>query len=175
MADDLDAFLQKAAQNRKKKKPSIVVLDGDTAAAPRPAPPPAPRAQAPRPPKEKPVRKASVPPTDSTTQREIRASEAKDIDSYVTAHLDPGEIRERTSHLGEHVGLADDDMDAHLRHVFEHRVGQLSTPKGAESAPNRPAGGTHTRAWLDSPDDVRRAVILNEILGRPDFDRFWRD
>jgi hypothetical protein len=86
------------------------------------------------------------------------------------------EIRERTfaeriSHLGERVALADDQMSANVHAKFDHAVGRLSgAPIAsafqapiAEIAPARQIAD-----MLSSPTGVRQAIVLGEVLIRPE-------
>jgi hypothetical protein len=85
------------------------------------------------------------------------------------------------SDLGKGVAEAEKKFDAQLRGDFEHRVGTLSAPL-SETSPAAQAGITPTTAAPDvplaglvaalaNPATLRQAVVLNEILQRPE--RRW--
>ncbi len=178
MPDDLDAFLQKAAQKRKKKKqPGIVILDDEAPPAPPPRPAtlvqpsskPLPSSSSTSPPRTPPPRTPPV-VTTSSGPREERAALARDVSSHVELHLDTEEFTKRASHLGERVGLADDDMDAHLQQVFDHRVGSLTSDEAEVRKGPEGMSSSEVRAMFQSATDLRRAIILNEILTPPKFD-----
>lgn len=75
------------------------------------------------------------------------------------------------SRLGQEVALADDRMDARLHKAFDHNVGQLSSRQ--ETTDALPAASARSladdvRQALRSQTSVRNAVVLNEILQRPE-------
>ena len=116
------------------------------------------------------------------------------LSSHVSQAMDNRAFSERASHLGEVVGLADDDMDAHLHQKFDHQVGQLrsttaaaplvsaspsfeqsrhgdagAAPAGAGDAAAQAAGvsAAEIAQLLRTPRNIRYAVIMNEVLTRP--------
>jgi hypothetical protein len=105
---------------------------------------------------------------------------AEDVATHVAKHLNTREFSERTSHLGEHVGMADDDMDAHLHQKFDHKLGRLggalksqvsdSDASAYEQPQAAPAssGATEIAKLLRTPQNVRNAIVLSEILTRPE-------
>jgi hypothetical protein len=86
------------------------------------------------------------------------------------------EIAEHTRHLGEEVDLADDKLEAHLHQTFDHKVGDLkkSAMEPAATSPSQEArdapqpGAASIAHLLVNPQNVRNAIILAEILRRPD-------
>jgi hypothetical protein len=102
-----------------------------------------------------------------------------DVAAHVSRHLNTAEYEARAQRLGERAGQADDDMESHLRQVFEHRVGKLpsmesrSVPLSERSAASTASVEGITPAaeiagTLRHPQTIRQAIILSEILGRPD-------
>jgi hypothetical protein len=84
------------------------------------------------------------------------------------------EIAEHTRHLGADVDAADNKMQAHLQHVFDHKLGQLKSTSVATAlvVADRNAAELsldHIRVMLASPQSVRDAIIMSEVLRRPDF------
>ncbi len=92
-----------------------------------------------------------------------------------------------TSHLGEEVGQADDEMEDHIHAAFDHRLGGLSdTSVGADvpdadvheadvydqtpgsSEDKTPSLAAELAATFRDPQSIRQAIILSEILSRPE-------
>ena len=94
----------------------------------------------------------------------------------VRKSIDTREFAERATHLGNLT--ADHSLDDHLKQVFSHEVGTLAAAAGDNlAAQNRAAAAaaaaTGTRqtlpiAALLSGGNLRNAIILNEILQRPE-------
>jgi hypothetical protein len=86
--------------------------------------------------------------------------------------------------LGKEVAEADDQIDAHLHQVFDHRVGKLAAVPGEAAKPPAPAvpaaeslameepASAFAFDFLSQPESLCQAVILNEILQRPE--QRWR-
>lgn len=102
------------------------------------------------------------------TQERVAAEVARTTDtSDVTANID---------RLGDAVEVADDVMEAHLKEVFDHRLGSLqaaASPSVASAAPKTrkaakalpaPIGFA---AMLANTGNVRNAIVMSEILQRP--------
>ena len=85
------------------------------------------------------------------------------------------EIEAHTRQLGAEVDQADDKLEAHLHQVFDHKVGQLKK-QATDSVPKTPEVGaeaiTLTSAniaeMMRSPQAIRNAIILGEVLHRPE-------
>ncbi len=106
----------------------------------------------------------------------------QNVGEHVAQHLDTSDFGERLSHLGEEVDHADDRMEAHMHEYFEHQLGELgaSTSRAADSTldDDLPAGHTpesrhkpaafNIRKLLASPASIRDAIVLSEILRRPE-------
>jgi len=84
------------------------------------------------------------------------------------------QIAEHSRHLGEDVDAADSKMQAHLHQVFDHKLGQLKS-SGGETAlvtGDRTAAELsleQIRRMLRSPESIRDAIVMSEVLRRPDF------
>ena len=88
------------------------------------------------------------------------------------------DIAAHTRQLGEEVDQADDKLEARLHEVFDHQLGRLkksATDHAAQSASASAAAdrlsgftaGSIADLLLKS-ENVRNAIILGEILKRPD-------
>ena len=76
--------------------------------------------------------------------------------------------------------MADDDMEARLQSKFDHQLGRLASdakaaadaPAGQQSEPAAASGPAASPAnlaqWLRAPGTLRQAVVLSEILQRPE-------
>ncbi len=98
---------------------------------------------------------------------------AGSVTAHVSQHLDTHEYVERAASLAEEVSLADEKLAGHLHEAFDHKVGDLAqttTPSAASDAtPTASAVTAHDiRDVFRTPRDVRRAIILSEILHRPE-------
>ncbi|MBC7855238.1 MAG: hypothetical protein IAF94_17550 [Pirellulaceae bacterium] len=118
----------------------------------------------------------------SMSQTVVAAELAEDTDrvaASVAAHLRGAEqISQHTANLSSRVDLADDEMDARLHQTFDHHVGRLrktteATPDVSRQDANAVAA-TVTQAtvlgiahMLQSPENIRSAIILNEVFNRP--------
>lgn len=154
-ADEINEFLQRAAKARKGEQVR-----------------PVRRAQL-RPPVEKPVQVEVV--GDTPVGVKIVQQVEKDIDTR--------EFTQRSAQLGSEVAQADKQIDEHLHQVFDHRVSKLeAVPGEAATAPVAIAPELTEQSLLDipatfatgltdllaDPDSVRQAIVMNEILHRPE-------
>jgi hypothetical protein len=104
-----------------------------------------------------------------------------DVSRHVKKFLDESQFDQRASKLGGDVVAADTKIEEHLKKVFGHGVGNLST-QGGESAvapTSLPTGffqddvssvssaGTGIASLLSNINNLRQAIIVNEILQRP--------
>jgi len=151
--DEIGEFLQRAAQRRAKQG--------------APSSPPARR------PAEQPVLAEAAPETPVGGQ----------VSEHVQEFLDAGEFSRRTSQLGGEVAQTDAQLGEHLHEVFDHEVSRLATKPGetaaapaVEGSPlpeDQPAALVATSsadliALLSNPEGIRLAIVINEILRRPE-------
>jgi hypothetical protein len=177
MAKELDDFLKRSASNRSRdaaKRPSQP--------AARPQAQPDLRTRTPRrKPDDREKRRrapASPPPAPLVNLREsnLTKEQAPSPAAPVRPSIDTRDFAERATHLGN-LDTAR-SLDDHLKQVFTHQVGTLATPAGDNlAAQNRAAAAaaaaTGTRqtlpiAALLGGGNLRNAIILNEILTRPE-------
>jgi hypothetical protein len=100
----------------------------------------------------------------------------------VEKHLGTRTFNKRAEHLADDIVRADQQMEDHLQKSFNRRVGTLGggTAKEPEtpvtdaspvtSVDTSPAAQS-LRKLLSNPNDIRQAIILSEILDRPE--RHW--
>lgn len=166
MLDDLEEFLRRAAEHRTQqtgRKPPV------------PQPPAHARPQPMMP------REPVVEILDDLVEAEIiEATPLTDIGSHVSQHQFGVEVSHHADGLAEGIEQADERLSAHLHDTFDHRVGSMDDSTtfvgaGGENASD-PATDTtaNSRAaeiaeMLRNPQSVRNAVILSEILTRPDW------
>jgi hypothetical protein len=163
LEDEIGEFLRRAAQRRQAQA----------------APPPPPRGHPVGPPAmAQPVRPQLV-------QAEVVRPQAlgEGIKQHVGEYLDPGEFQRRAAGLGEEVAQADEQIEQRLHARFNHQVSSLADTPGESAAVPRvaPAGEPEDRvgelpstaaaglaAMLGSSEGIRRAIVINEILTRPE-------
>lgn len=173
---EIDEFLKRAAAMRARQQSA----QPSPPAAGRQPPPPPTGSQRPalrRMPQDEIVLDAEVVQADAVSGDQIA--------NYVSRHLDTGLFRERSSHLGEAVKSTDEAIESHLHATFEHRLGQLggTTSRAEDSSLDEDENvasaaalavlrrtDTATmdfQALIRSPQNLRNAIILAEILNPP--------
>lgn len=148
--DEIGEFLRRAGQQRRGSPP-----------APQPSPTQAPR---PNPPFRRP---------ETVVQAEVvRQPSGGEVSEHVRTQLDTSEFSRREEHLADDVTQADEKRDERLRGVFDHRLGQFasSSPDASSAASGESVsmGADALIALLTTPQTVRQAIIINEILQRPE-------
>jgi hypothetical protein len=172
MRDEVEEFLRRVAQMRAAAEAQAKTQQQrPTPVKPAPAPP------RPVPPQRLvPARQEVVyvePAEAQVVDAEI-SDRAAGLSRRVAQDLRGSEqIAEHTRHLGEEVDLADDKLKARLHQVFDHQIGSLktSTMEAAATLSSDPAAeGTAggMMQMLRSPQSVRDAIVMAEILRRPE-------
>jgi hypothetical protein len=155
VADEIEQFMRRAANRRN-------VPGTQPVAAPTPTP-------------------AAAPPVGALVSAEQPVG--GQVEEHVKKYLDAQDFSRRSQELGEEVAQVDRDVGQHLHEVFDHQVSRLEVVPGevaappvvaepsdlAEALPAIPA--TFATGLLDlvsSPDSLRQAIILNEIIHRPE-------
>ena len=149
VADEIGEFLRRANEHRAAEQP-----------------PPQPAKPKPLPPVQQPVRAEVVAEVPVGTQ----------VNEQVKKYLDTQSFSRREEALGKEVAQADQEIDQHLHQVFDHSLSRLETVVGETAAaavePPEVADAatfaTGLLALVTSPDSLRQAVILSEILHRPE-------
>ncbi|HIN95550.1 MAG TPA: hypothetical protein EYN03_07875 [Planctomycetes bacterium] len=92
------------------------------------------------------------------------------VAQHVTDHLNTTEYADRASHLGEEVGEADERLEEHLHTTFDPMLGTLEhedlDPSSEEKSSESALQGL--QQLLRSKSALRNAIILREIIDRPD-------
>jgi hypothetical protein len=165
-ADEIGDFLQRAAEARRAQRP-------------RPS----------RPPQARPAQVRAVqarPAAENPVQAQVVADRpvGGKIGQQVEQDLDTREFTQRTTQLGSEVAQSDRQIDEHLHEVFDHYVSKLELVPGEAAAapvavgPAELSGAAQPDApalflsgltdILTDPDSLRQAVVLNEIIRRPE-------
>ena len=187
MRDEVEEFLRRVAQMRAQAEAQA------RAAQQRPAQPPPQPQQPQRPPQQRmPLdpRPQQPPPRLAAPREEVLYLEPADVE-VIDAELAEGTDRpgskgyfgsaekfdQRARKLGAEVDQADDRLDAHLHQVFDHQTGSIhqSTDQAAAAPSDAKRAGFTAGSIVDllrSPDNIRNAIILGEILRRPDEQRW---
>ena len=177
MADEVEEFLRRVAQMRAQAEAQA--RGQQQQRRPQPAPP--------QPPPAKPL--VPPPPARLVPARQevvyLEPAEAEIVDAelteigdsvgrHVTQHLSgTQQIGAHAQQLGHEVDLADDKLEARLHQVFDHQLGQLkSTASSTAAAPHASLAADVTVSemlqMLRSPQSIRDAIVMAEVLRRPD-------
>jgi hypothetical protein len=169
--EEIEAFLRRAAQTRgQQPRPAKPA---------RPAPSAPPRTLVPR---GEPVSTARRGANDLVQVEMVdeeeegpAGSRGISVSEHVQRHLDTREFQQRASTITK-VDQADEQLEQRLHQHFDHRVGTLGGPTDAKqiaaaasaaaTATKITAGGVY--AMLKDPNSLRNAIILQEILRRPE-------
>ena len=184
MARDIEEFLRKAAERRKQKQ-------GGGAPAPQPQrpaqqPPQSrqpPRAQPPQsrqpprpqPPRRPPPQQAPVEPVIVLDQADI--VEKSRLSTTFKSSIDTSSISQHADGLGKGVRSAAQRLDSNVSQHLDHNVGRISETGTVTDDPEPKIVGAKNMTMADellkllrSKKSVGQAIILSEILKRPDFD-----
>jgi hypothetical protein len=172
MNDEVENFLRRVAQMRAEAEQGK--------AQPRPAPPPKqpPKRREPKPlpPPARLVPARTEMPILQPVEVEVVDAElavrGDNVGRHVAEHERRTEqIAEHARHLGEQVDLADDKLEAHLHDVFDHQLGRLKKSNIEAGHQGRQAANDLTASQIQqmllTPQSIRDAIILGEILRRP--------
>ncbi len=166
MPRDIEEFLKMAAKRRQQQKQQ----SGNTGQRPA-QPTPARRrlAQQSRPPVQPAADDIVIIGSSDGTMQPVSVS------NHVRQHLDTSDISDHATQLGEEVALADEKLDARLHQTFDHQLGRLKKRQDVETLTTTTSKDVSPIAadlldMLSNPKSIRQAILLNEILKRPEFD-----
>jgi hypothetical protein len=120
--------------------------------------------------------------TAARKQPPAAPSERRDFDAVtasVEKHLANRGFKQRAEHLADDIVRADQEMEQRLQKSFSHRVGTLGDATAsavnapvtdAQPVPEIPTASAaqNIASLLANPQNIKQAIILNEILARPD-------
>ena len=161
MAKDIEEFLKMAAARRREAQQSA------------PAQPARPTPQKIPPKQKKPLTRPGL--VLSESEVEIVPAQRESVAKHVESRIDTSRLKKHAEKLGEKVGKADDVLEARLHQKFDHQVGRLAQPKPVAAAPDdKSKMQTRTTssllAMIASPQSVQQAIVMSEILKRPEWD-----
>ena len=163
--DEVDEFLRKAQERKLRRQASTQPAKAD-----------------------RPLRRRATKPMVAEAVEETPKPTLKPVGDQLTEHvekyLSADEFGKRTSQLGGEVLEAEKELDQHFHQVFDHRVSELETVPGETAVPPAAVEPSELSAevapeaapdfvlgvldLLSSPESLGQAVILNEILHRPE-------
>lgn len=167
MSDEIDDFIRRAAERRRQQG------QGQRRAA-RPQ-----QGQG----QGKPAQRPRVQRPNVVDAEVISAEVVDDVARQVGRPLDSQGFDQRAAQLGEETAQADDRLEARLHQTFDHQLGRLQQASTAGpqatartatdvAAAVTTAAGNEMLAFLvgalRSPQQVRQAIILSDILQRPE-------
>ena len=134
---------------------------------------------------EKPVPPAPATPSrrlvqSGADQQGFEVSQRGSVAEHVQQHLNTRQFADRAAHLAdEDIAKSDDVREAHRKQVFDHKLGRLADTSTA-AAPAAPAAAIAPTdaevaaaaiglsTLLSNPQNLKHAIVLNEILVRPE-------
>lgn len=176
MARDIEEFLRRAAERRKQqqqqqqrqpparpRKVRQVIEPADIEIVdPIQVVPPA---------RQQPARNIQ---TKTTKRRNLRDQSVSD---HVRQHIDTSDVSEHAEHLGQRIQRADDVIARRIHQKFDHDVGRLDDMPTVQddAAPTVEEDEISQLAadllkMLTRPESVCQAILISEILSRPNFD-----
>ncbi|MEK6246995.1 MAG: hypothetical protein N2C12_02375 [Planctomycetales bacterium] len=95
---------------------------------------------------------------------EVVDAELLDIEPYITSSAP-----EDRSQIGEKVNQSENRFDQHIHEVFDHDLGSLGKSRQQqEVTPEVPTSAEEVRKLFSDAENIRKAVILNEVFARPE-------
>jgi hypothetical protein len=169
---EVEEFLRRAAERRTAEQRREITTGAQRPEqTPSRRPPPPKREEPPKPRRRKMARE----PLQAEVLDEVKRG--TDVAEHVAQHFKPRPVLERAP-SAQAVDQADEAMQEHLHAVFDHQIGSLRRREGgqlqqteSEPAPQRyqsAVAATDLISLLRDPQSVRHAIVLNEILSRPE-------
>ncbi|MEM7453665.1 MAG: hypothetical protein AAF456_04845 [Planctomycetota bacterium] len=176
MARDIEDFLRRAAERRKQQQGGGGAQPPQQQ-QPRPAQPgPAPPRQQQPPPRRLVIEEAQV-YEQADVVEPIPQRPRSVISDHVRQYVDSSDIADHAEHLGERLSQTDERLEARLKRKFGRDLSRLDDRPSvqdpdAEIVVGREVGSV-ARDLLElfqSPESMRQAILVSEIMKRPDFD-----
>ena len=195
MARDIEEFLRRAAERRKQQKQGGAPKPPPRQQPPRQQPP---RQQSPpqrkppqrQPPKRQPVRQPpveaeivdAVPVSRRRQQPKTRPPQKKkplreqNVAKHVRNYIDVSDVSARADTLGDRIESVHDQVEATVHQHLDHDLTELDDTQSITELPPPKIFGAKSDAFaeelrqmLAQPKMVGKAIILAEILKRPEF------
>jgi hypothetical protein len=171
MARDIEEFLRKAAERRQQQKQGQVPERQPHRQAPNVSEPPALN----RPPLESDIiETAEIVEPRRQTRKKPAKKKRESVAEHVTRYMDNSDIKQKTASLGTQVTQIRDQFDSTVHQHLDHDI--CSVDDGRESLSTQPAltGGSQLalelKKMLARPETVAQAILVSEILNRPNFE-----
>lgn len=173
MARDIEEFLRRAAERRQQQK-----NQGQKPKPARPVRQPLPEIEVEivEPRADKPLRKnQNVRPGKAKQQKDLRH---QSVSEHVKQHLDTSKIAQHAENLGDRIASVHDKVDQAIHRRLDHNVSKIDDRPTITDDP-RPGvvGGdeiipiaVELLEMLSQPKSIRQAILLSEILKRPEWD-----
>jgi type IV secretory pathway VirB10-like protein len=192
MARDIEEFLRKAAERRAQQKSGQKPGQNPNQ---RPQTPNPPRQQTRRQsepviidqvevvqPKRETLKAKLKEKKDQKDRKDQQRQQAKDmrrqsVSEHVSSHIDTSGVTRIASKLGDRIASVHDQVDARVHEHLDHDISRVDdNPTITDDMESeifgkaKPVMANKLRAMLADPDAVGNAIILAEILKRPDFE-----
>ena len=172
MARDIEEFLKRAAERRKQqqqkrgspppKKPKRVIESAEIEIV-------------------EPIQVVEPARTRKFSNRKPvqpqRGLREQSVAEHVRQHIDTRDVSEHAEHLGEDIQLADDRISERIHRKFDHDVGQLDEKPSVQDdvvpiveQVQASQLAKDLVGMLSNPQSARQAILISEILSRPNFD-----
>ncbi len=170
MARDIEEFLRRAAERRNKNQQA-----GGKRPSNRPPPVTPPPVE---PPRQKISQRDLVAESSRASSLPSKQPKKESVSEHVKRYIDVSDVADVTditdhaSHLAEVIERADDKIDQHVHDVFDHEVSKINEPGSGVTKVQGKASSPIAQDLLNlfkSPRSIRQAIMVSEILKRPDF------
>ena len=172
MARDIEDFLRRAAERRKQQ-------GGGGQQPQRQQQRPAPQRQPP--PRQQPPRRLVIEEAQVYEQADvvepIPQKPRSVISDHVRQYVDSTDIAEHAEHLGERLSQTDERLEARLKRKFGRDISRLDDRPSVQDPDAEIVVGKEVSnvardllALFQSPQTMRQAILVSEIMKRPDFD-----
>jgi hypothetical protein len=173
MSEEIAEFLRRAAQRRAEQAQQQLDMQRRAAGHPQPPPFAGSRPGA--------ASSSFSPVVEAEVIDEapilLRPAESR-LSQQVSRHLDNKGFEVRADRFAEATEQADERMEEHLHLAFDHRLGSIGPSAGSISAAVGPVVDSEMKgrvvdhhpvlSLLREPQGIRNAVILGELLKRPE-------
>ena len=193
MARDIEEFLRRAAERRQQQKGGGAPQQRQPEAPPQSKPEPPPQRQTLAEPlrQQTPERPMVVEDVEIVENRPVRSkigSQIKtrskltsirsgSVSDHVKSHINTSQIAEHAAQLGERISGVHDEVESRIHGRLDSDLSVIDdTPTVTDDESPKIFGAATDskavalRAMLSNPTSVGQAILVAEILKRPDFD-----